>query len=309
MARLPLTIIGGEPGAGKSTMLGQLLAQDNASEVAIVLDSIEQLELDANRFARVDGPFVTLTNGALCCALTGDLSAELAELRGRLSSTAHVLIEARGDASLRRIAGYGYMPGYRLDGIIVVMNAQEIHDRVANATLRRRMTTDLHVADILVVNKLDGVDHGRRSLHQTWLDEDLPRLRVIETSRGRVADSLLLGVTPEVARRDPRAVPGNWESTTYRSAVRKRQARTAEPAEPPCRVWRIETGEPIAAQRFRSWISLLPRTVVRGGGDVFIEEDPRLRYHFHMIGHRWQLQRQEPWGQAAPETQLTLVGM
>ena len=40
-----------------------------------------------------------------------------------------------------------------------------------------------------------------------------------------------------------------------------------------------------------------------------LRRHPRLRYHFNMIGHRWQLQREQPWGHTAPETQLTLVGM
>jgi G3E family GTPase len=277
MPRLPLTIVGGDSGAGKTTVLGQLSGQEHAGDVVIVLDD-------------------------------GDLSAELAELRLRLGQTAHVLIEARGDSSLRRVAGYGYMPGYRLDGIIVVMNARDIHDRLADADLRQRMTTQLHDADILIVNKLDVAEPGKRTAHRAWLDAELPRLRVIETSQGKVAGTLLLGVSPEIARHDARAVPGNWE-TTYPAPRRTRLTRAAEATEPPCRVWSIETVRPIGAQRFRSWIAKLPRTVVRGSGDVFIEEDPQLRYQFHMIGHRWQLQRERPWGPAAPETQLTLVGM
>jgi G3E family GTPase len=277
MLRLPLTIVGGDAGAGKTTLLGQLQGQEHVASVATLLDA-------------------------------GDLSADLAELRPRLGASAHVLIEARGDSSLRRVAGYGYMPGYRLDGIIVVMNAREIHDRLPDRELRGRMTTLLRDADILIINKLDVVESGKRTLHHAWLDDELPRLRVIETCQGKVAGSLLLGVSPEVARLDARAVPGNWE-TTYRPPRRSRLTRRTEPEEPRCRVWSIQTPEPIGAQRFRTWISLLPRTVVRGRGDVLIEEDPRLRYEFNMIGHRWQLQRERPWGSAAPETQLTLVGM
>jgi G3E family GTPase len=276
LTRLPLTIIGGEAGAGKTTLLGQLLSQENVEGVAVVLDGVEP-------------------------------SAELAQLRPRLSDTTHVLIEARGDSSLRRVAGYGYMPGYRLDGIIVVINAQEMHDRLADPERRRRMTTQLREADILVINKLDVVDAGRRALHHAWLDEELPRLRVIETSHGKVASLLLLGVSPEVARMDARAVPGTWE-TIYPAARRARSVR-ATATEPRCRVWSIETARPISAQRFRSWISQLPRTLVRCRGDVLIEEDPQLRYQFHMIGHRWHLQREQPWGDVAPQTQLTLVGM
>jgi G3E family GTPase len=277
IARLPLTIVGGDSGAGKTTLLEQLVTQEHDGDVAVVRDE-------------------------------GDLSAELAELRVRLGEKSHVLIEARADSSLRRVAGYGYMPGYRLDGILVVMNARDIHDRLGNAELRTLMTTQLRGADILIINKLDLVENGKRTLHRAWLDEDLPQLRVIETIQGRVAGSLLLGVTPEVARHDALAVPGNWD-TTYRVPRRTRLLGPVEAAEPRCRVWSIETAKPIAAQRFRSWISMLPREVVRGSGDVYIEEDPQLRYHLHMIGHRWQLQRERPWGHAAPETQLTLVGM
>ncbi|MFL5606555.1 MAG: GTP-binding protein [Gemmatimonadaceae bacterium] len=277
MPRLPLTIVGGDAGAGKTTLLGQLQGQEHVVGVATLLD-------------------------------VGDLSADLAELRPRLDASAHVLIEARGDSSLRRVAGYGYMPGYRLDGIIVVMNARDIHDRLPDGALRGHMTTHLRDADILIINKLDVVESGKRTLHHAWLDDELPRLRVIETCQGKVAGSLLLGVSPDVARQDARAVPGNWE-TTYRPPRRNRLMRRTEPEEPRCRVWSIQTPEPIAAQRFRTWISLLPRTVVRGRGDVLIEEDPQLRYQFNMIGHRWHLQRERPWGSTAPETQLTLVGM
>ena len=309
MPRLPLTIVGGEPGSGKTTLLGRLARQEHPDGIAVVLDNLDDLRLDPSEIASVDGPYVTLTNGAVCCVFGGDMSAELAELRPRLRSTTHVLVEARGDTSLRRVAGYGYMPGYRLDGIIVVMSARDVNDRLQSVTRRHDLAIALHNADILVINRLDEADHAKDAQRQAWLDEELPKLRVIETVHGRVNGSLLLGVSPDVARRDARAVPGNWETTTYRAPTRRRLAAASDAAEPRYRLWRIETNEPIAAQRFRSWISLLPRTVVRGSGDVLIQEDPGLRYHFQMIGHRWQLHRQTPWGSDAPETQLTLVGM
>ena len=290
-------------------MLRFLLTQERAGEVAIVVDDTAQLELDPKLFARVEGPCATLTSGAVCCALAGDLSAELSELRQGLSESTHLLIEAPADASLRRLAGYGYMPGYRLDGVIIVMNAREAHSRVVSVASRQRMTLDLQAADLLVLNRLDEVDGMDRIRIQGWLEEDLPRLRVIETSQGRVADSMLLGVSPEAARRDARAVPGDWDPATYRLIGRKRQSRVVDPYEPRCRVWRLETSEPIAAQRFRTWVSQLPRTVVRGSGNVLIQEDPGHRYQFHMIGHRWHLEREQPWGHEAAETSVTLVGM
>ena len=308
-SRLPLTIISGEPGAGKTTLLGQLVLQEHDEGLAVILETLEPLHLDARIVAHTAGPYAELTNGARCYALAGDLSAELCELRSRLAPATHVVLEAPGTASPRRVAGYSYMPGYRPDGIIVVADARGLHDGLHDAAGRHHLASVLQVADILIINKLDALERDNRAGPHRWLDEAFPSLRVLETSHGRVPASLLLGVSPAAARRDARAVPGNWDPTTYGVTGRRRHPRGSEFLEPRCRLWRIETETPIAAQRFRNWVSLLPHSVVRGTGDVLIQEDPAQRYRFHMIGHRWQLLRSEPWGSIAPETQLSIVGM
>jgi len=307
-SRLPLTIISGEPGAGKTTLLGQLVRQDHDEGLAVILDALEPLNLDARVVARAAGSYAELTNGTRCFALAGELSAELAELRMILAPATHVVLEAHGTESLRRVAGYGYMPGYRPDGIIIVMEAEALYDGLQDDVRRHQLSTVLHTADILIINKLDALDREHRAAPRRWLDDVFPSLRVLETSHGQVAGSLLLGVSPAAARRDARAVPGNWDPTTYRATTRTRAARGAELAER-CRLWRIESEIPISAPRFRNWVSLLPQSVIRGTGDVLIEEDQGHRYRFHMIGHRWQLQRGEPWGSAPPETQLSIVGL
>jgi G3E family GTPase len=306
--RVPLTVVGGEARTGKTTLLRQLVSQHHVGGVAVVFDGLEPPPTSCSP-AQIDGPWTTLENGSLCGALTGDISAELAELRHRLPATSHVVIEARGDASLHRVAGYGYMPGYRPDGTVVVMDAHDMDDSLGKTDRREAMTARLRAADILILNKMDSVLPAARARCESWLDTEMSRLRVIETTHARVAGSLLLGVTPDAAQHDARAVAANWETSTYRTARRKALSKAAESAEPPCRLWRVETDQPIAARQFRSWISLLPRSVVRGTGDVLIEEDPRLRYQFRMIGHRWQLRREEPWGATAPETRVALVGM
>lgn len=308
-SRLPLTIISGEPGAGKTTLLGQLVRQERDDALAVILDALEPLGLDAQVVARAGGTYAELTNGTRCYALAGELSAELAELRMNLAPATHVVLEAHGTESLRRVAGYGYMPGYRPDGIIIVLEARALHDGLQDDARRQQLETALHTADILIINKVDALEREHRTAPRRWLDDIFPSLRVLETCHGQVAGSLLLGVSPAAARRDARAVPGNWEPSTYRTTGRQRQNGVSESGEPRCRLWRIETETPIAAPRFRSWVGLLPHSVIRGTGDVLVQEDPAHRYRFHMIGHRWQLQRGEPWGIAAPETQLSLVGV
>ena len=67
---------------------------------------------------------VTLTNGCICCGVSGDFLGELALLRDRDDPPEHVVVEASGVADPGAIVGLGDMPGYRRDAAVVVADAE-----------------------------------------------------------------------------------------------------------------------------------------------------------------------------------------
>jgi len=136
----PLTIVGGAEGVGKSTLLRHQLLHSGHHSLAVVVSNLDSLQLDGSDIAARDSTFITLTNGSLCCETDGDVTTTLAMLRRRLHPDTHVLLEARYDASMRRFAGYGYTPGYRLDGTVVVADASSLDGELGADQFSRMRT-------------------------------------------------------------------------------------------------------------------------------------------------------------------------
>jgi len=304
----PLTIVGGAEGVGKSTLLRHQLLHSGHHSLAVVVSNLDSLQLDGSDIAARDSTFITLTNGSLCCETDGDVTTTLAMLRRRLHPDTHVLLEARYDASMRRFAGYGYTPGYRLDGTVVVADASSL-DGELGADQFSRMRTHIGSAEIVVINKLDLLTAQRPHTVRDTVSTMHHTARAIPTCRGRVPPPLLLGVGPDDAEIEDRAVPATWK-TSFRPAPRRTNAANDGPElEPTYRMWTLSTTEPLTGHDFRYWAAHLPSTIVRARGTVHLSDDHPYRYRFDLVGAHHTLRREEPWGSQAPETRLALVGV
>jgi G3E family GTPase len=305
---VPVTIVGGDSRSGKSSLLGHLLAHHQGPPLAVMVSEASASFIEANHVVQRDGEFLTLGNGSLVRAADDEYSSALSLLQHRQPPASRVFLEAAGAARLRGMAGYGYMPGYRSDGIVVVVDAETIRERAASPEDSTRLMGQLACADIVVVNKVDLLAASARSAVTQWLTSIYPGVRVIETSFGRVPSELLVGVGPEDAMRDMRVLNSSWE-TTFRPNSRKARASAAGDHAPQPRLWLHTTPDPITAQGFRAWADRLPGTIVRARGSVYVREDVFHRYEFELVGRRYHFQRAGRWDETAPETRLALVGL
>ena len=83
---LPVTVIGGYLGSGKTTLINRLLAQKGDRRLAVLVNDFGSLNIDAALIDTVSEKTITLTNGCVCCIVGDDLGAAL----GELSSQVHV---------------------------------------------------------------------------------------------------------------------------------------------------------------------------------------------------------------------------
>jgi len=305
----PLTIVGGDQGAGKSTLLRHQLLHGSCDGLAVVVSDLESLHLDDDVIASREGGHLRLANGATCWETHGDVTTTLTALQRQVHPATRVLLEARHDTSLRGFAGYAYTPGFRLDGTIVVADANAFGQEVEPAGLTRtRNHTDC--AEILVINKLDLLRDTRPHI----VNGAMAALRLtgpaIQTSRGRVPSPLLLGVGPDEPACEDRAITATW-NTSFKPSP----GRVAPPPlagaerEPTFRLWSLSTREPITTHDFRRWLSRLPPTLTRARGFILFAGDRPYRYRFELVGRHHHLQRDDPWGDHMPETRLALVGV
>jgi hypothetical protein len=118
---VPVTVVGGYLGAGKTTLVNHLLRHAEGRRLVVMVNDFGDTPIDAALIAARDGDTLALSNGCICCSMGGDLVAAF-DTAIRLAQRADALvIEASGVAEPDRIADFrpisGLQPGEQVVGL------------------------------------------------------------------------------------------------------------------------------------------------------------------------------------------------
>lgn len=151
---LPVTIIGGYLGAGKTTLVNRILRQADSTRLAVLVNDFGDIAIDADLIESADDQVLNLAGGCVCCSIGSDLVATLSALRERLGDIDHVLLETSGVALPGVVAAtVSLAPQVRRHAVIVVADLLNgpawLADRYIGDTIERQIAA----ADILLLNK------------------------------------------------------------------------------------------------------------------------------------------------------------
>jgi G3E family GTPase len=203
---VPILLVTGFLGAGKTTVVNHLLAHAEGRRIAAIVNDFGAINIDAELIAGASDGVVSLANGCICCSLEGDLLRTLATLLRRDPRPEYIVIETSGVADpadiVRNLMDPVILREAPLETVLCVMDAATPPAALDDALHR----SQLRVADIVALSKLDLADEGAGArIREAIRAQRVPAV-VVDAHHGEIPSALLFPAT--VDRAPPLREPG-----------------------------------------------------------------------------------------------------
>lgn len=321
-SRIPVTLLTGFLGSGKTTVLNHLLHRPELSDTAVIINEFGEIGIDHLLVEEVSENLRVLNSGCLCCTVRGDLVDTLQELdarrtRGEVPAFSRVVIETTGLADPAPVlhtlmVDPEVVCRYRLDGVVTTVDAVN-----GEVTLDRHFEAvkQAAVADCLLLTKTDLVATGAIGALTTRLRALNPTARMQCVVDGKVVPGDVLGVEqydPLLKSADVRA----WLAHEGRGGGHHHHGRhhhhDVNRHDDHIRAHCIVLDEPVEEAAFAHWLDLMAsmrgEKLLRVKGLVQVAERPYEPLVVHGVQHVFHPPRRLPaWPSADHRTRLVFI--
>ena len=313
---IPVTIISGFLGAGKTSLLNHLLNADHGLRVAVLVNDFGKINIDAALVAGVSGEStIDLSNGCICCSIRDDLLEAVIQLIQRSNSPEYIVVETSGVSDPAAVS-LTFMASElrsrtRVDSVLTVVDAEQI-DHV-HGKQRELALDQIAAADMVVLNKIDLINDIKRGELAGFVRNLVPAARIFESTYGKVPLDVVIGV----GTYDFHRFAGRPYLDFHIHAGREGHQHDADEvthhehhAEHTLvfSTWCYTTDQPLVRGAVRDAMIALPATIYRAKGFVYLSDVPTRKGIIHVAGKRTRLIIGEPWGDEKPATQLVFIG-
>jgi G3E family GTPase len=197
--RLPVVLIAGYLGAGKTTLVNHLLRQAQGRRIAVLVNDFGSINIDAeliaaNADADCSAGVLSLAGGCLCCSFGDDLVGTLGTLAQRTPPPDVCLIELSGVALPAGVVRTARLsPAVDVVGTLVLADAEHIERQAADRYVGDTVMQQLQQADWLLLNKPDLVAAAALQATAAWLQRVVPHARQWAGTAQTLWPELLLG--------------------------------------------------------------------------------------------------------------------
>lgn len=222
--KIPATVITGFLGAGKTTLIRNLLQQANGKRIALVINEFGDIGVDGDLLKGcgiencAEDDVIELSNGCICCTVADDFIPTIETLLGRADPPDHIVIETSGLALPQPLVRAFNWPEIRtrttIDGVVTVVDGPALaegrfaHDE-ARVTAQREadesidhetplselFEDQLACADIVVMSKSDTMEAGQADDTVNALEaRTRDGVRLVRSGIDGLAPAVLLGL-------------------------------------------------------------------------------------------------------------------
>lgn len=330
MHKIPVTVITGFLGSGKTTTIRHLLQNNQGRRLAVLVNEFGEVGIDGELLKSCQvcdeteteiSNIVELTNGCLCCTVQEEFFPTMQQLLQRRDQIDHIVIETSGLALPKPLVQAFRWPeirtGATVDGVVTVVDCAALaagelvgdldaleSQRQADPNLDHETPIEelfedqLACADLILLTKVDQVDLPTQIKVQNWLKQQVkPSVKIVPTQQGQISSDVLLGFNAAVEDNlDSRPSHHDTEEDhDHDDQINSVHWISASEFEPQSLVEKLQT--------------LVQQTeIYRVKGFVAVPNKP-MRLVLQGVGNRFDQFYDRPWHPSEPrETQLVIIG-
>ncbi len=336
---VPITLLTGYLGSGKTTLINHILNNQEGYKVAVIVNDIGEVNIDADLISKggvvnqTDDSLVPLTNGCICCTLKVDLMQQVVDLI-KTKQFDYILIEASGICEPIPIAQsitvlsestqkYGLPKICRLDNVVSVVDALRlatefgcgdnlVKDNIEEEDIENLIIQQIEFCNTIILNKVDEVSKEELQKVKAIIKKLQPNAEIIETNYGKVDTDKLLNTNLFDFNRA--SVSAGWieelesdeEEDEHEHGHHHHHDET-ETEEYGISSFVYYRRKPFRVKKFENFLDEFPKTIIRAKGLVWLSDDDYMSYCFEQAGKQKTISEAGQWIAAAPRYEIDKI--
>lgn len=331
---VPITLLTGYLGAGKTTLMNHILANQKGYKVAVIVNDIGEVNIDASLIqqggvvSQKDDSLVALQNGCICCTLQTDLINQLHDLAAQKAYD-YIVIEASGICEPAPIAqtlcSFPQMvPQFAQDGmpvldcICTVVDALRIRDEFDGGEqlahyvpkeedLAALVIEQIEFSNIVLLNKASEVSEEELAKIKSIIRAIQPTAEIIETNYCDVPFEKILNT--RMFDFDRTATSAAWirevEDASHHHDHDHEHGEHDHLAEFGIETFVYYARRPFDLGLFDEFVAAhWPKNVIRCKGMCYFAEEYDMCYLFEQAGRQFNLRKAGEWFATMPKEEL-----
>ena len=192
MKETPVILISGYLGAGKTTLINNLLRQPNGKRLAVLVNEFGELAIDEDLIEAKNDNLISISGGCICCSFGDDLSGALSDLAKFLPTPDYILIESSGVALPNQIvANVGLLDKFFMAGVVCIVDCSNVLQKLRDGYVSDLISNQIESSNLVILNKTDACSTQKLELIKEQISVNLNANLIASTTFSNISFEIL----------------------------------------------------------------------------------------------------------------------